>query len=172
MARRRLLCWATALATGAILATALAVSALARTGGHARALALCHIRMLRAAVFMYVEDTGSSPAEGLSPLDSPGMVATQVMARLYPLAEVRPVVPSGQRIYLSAYTDRLRILCLLDPWGRPYRMAVKVHPSGGGERGQATEIAVWSVGRNGVDEGGGGDDVVDPLWWPGPGGGE
>jgi hypothetical protein len=134
--------------------------------------ALVEIRAFATAVAMYEADTGISPASGLlAPGDSIDF-GSRVISRLYPPVTVQasPVVlsapRSGPKVYLADLADRLCILGILDPWGRPYRLAPTSQSvrAGGGAGPQG--IVMWSVGRNGVDEGGKGDDVVDPLRRP------
>ena len=50
---------------------------------------------------------------------------------------------------------------MVDRFGKPYRLAVTVETSAeAGDQFETLVIAVWSTGKNGVDENGRGDDSI------------
>lgn len=134
-----------------------------------RAEAEAMLASIRTAIRMYESDTGVSPAFGLRHTDDSVDFGSRVVERLCPLLGIRIEPHSASTGYLAIPPESLCILGILDPWGRPYRIS----PVGMATDVPAVQevggIAVWSVGPDGVDQRGKGDDVVPrPLEKLGP----
>ena len=134
-----------------------------RVGQTRSVRAMGDIQRFAVAVSMYQYDAGVSPTAGLDAEDEFGF-GMRLIERLYPLVAVQVRPSSGQRVYLEARPEDLCVLGLLDPWGRPYRIRPVRQPANEAGASGARGIAIWSVGRNGMDESGHGDDVVHPSF--------
>jgi hypothetical protein len=80
---------------------------------------------------------------------------------------------NASRLYelLSATNQEVRVLeprydwdasrMLLDPWGRPFRVSVTFADSNTKRltEPRTARLAIWSIGPNGIDEAGTGDDI-------------
>ena len=68
-------------------------------------------------------------------------------------------------VFFESREDRFRGSALVDPWGQPYRIVLDTNGDGQinvGNKMLRTPVAVWSIGKNGRDEAGAGDDI--PSW--------
>jgi hypothetical protein len=121
------------------------------------------IRGICVAMAMYESDTGSSPADGLLGRTDPVLGANRVLERICPAFAARVGAPSPRRRYLDVAPYEISAEGFLDPWGRPYRLRLRPLPPGPGVPASSVGIAVWSVGRNGIEENGDGDDVLEVV---------
>jgi len=65
--------------------------------------------------------------------------------------------------FLDVSAHRRHEGAFMDPWGSPYRIRFAAQDSDYTEVNGTSvydPVAVWSVGRNGKDEGGRGDDII------------
>jgi hypothetical protein len=134
---------------------------------HRRQQAQSEIQGIATSIAMYQADTGASLALGSEGCTDPNEFAGRVIDQLCPSVQVQRVPAFGRKEYLLDLRNRVCGLALLDPWGRPYRMTLQKADRGTAQGGPAAGIFIWSVGGNGVDEGGQGDDVVWPDHAPG-----
>ena len=113
-----------------------------RRAGVAKAKAT--IASLETAISMYHGDMGEYPAAGNTEL---------VLA----MSE-DPDDPSWQGPYMDFKQDELQDSQLIDPWGKPY---VYVSVNGGSPNHRARSFDLYSLGPNGADDDGTGDDIVN-----------
>ena len=99
---------------------------------------------IETAIAMYNGDFGNYPASGND---------TLVKA----LAE-DPGDPDWQGPYMEFKQDELSGGQLLDPWGKPY---VYTSVNGGSPQHRTRSYDLYSLGPNGADDGGTGDDIIN-----------
>ena len=99
---------------------------------------------IETAIAMYNGDFGNYPASGND---------TLVKA----LAE-DPNDPDWQGPYMEFKQDELSGGQLLDPWGKPY---VYTSVNGGSPQHRTRSYDLYSLGPNGADDGGTGDDIIN-----------
>ena len=102
------------------------------------------IAALETAIAMYHGDFGTYPASGNSDL-------------VKALAE-DPDNPTWQGPYMEFKQDELSGGTLLDPWGKPY---VYTSVKGGSPQHRNRSYDLYSLGPNGKDDAGAGDDIVN-----------
>ena len=146
----RFVLYATNIAAALLLAvnfTALVAILKLRVQGR-RDTARTEVRTLTIALATYQRDHGQLPSDA---------------GALVELLSRERTSGTGQ-VYFRFQVERRKVQGYLDPWGQPYRYEVDAEaPSG---------FRFWSLGRDGIDDGGHGDDVQIPLVdasAPGPG---
>jgi hypothetical protein len=101
------------------------------------------VRVLTITLHTYRRDLRKSPPDGIENL----------------VRALRKSIPN--RPWPSSYftfpEERIQGGTYLDPWGRPY---IYRSPNGAGE----IRIFLYSLGENGLDERGGGDDISNLYW--------
>jgi len=118
---------------------------------------------------------GVGQAQGIEPVVEAAEVDPAETARnvLRELKASMTVYKIGTGDYPSSLEDLVRPLddfpdgaytasdtVPMDPWGNPYRFSMEPSPSRNGR----IMPKLWSVGPNGVDESGEGDDVLEANW--------
>ena len=99
---------------------------------------------LETAIAMYDGDLGVYPSSGND--------------RLVSALSTDPGTPDWFGPYMEFKDDELNGGALIDPWGKPY---VYVSVNGGSPTHRTTSYDLYSLGPNGLDEEGAGDDIVN-----------
>ena len=102
------------------------------------------ISALETAIAMYNGDMGEYPLTGND--------------KLVPALQDDPHNVDWQGPYMEFKQDELKDGQLIDPWGRPY---VYVSVNGGSPEHRPKSFDLFSLGPNGVDDHGAGDDIIN-----------
>lgn len=102
------------------------------------------IAALETAIAMYESDMGEYPPTG-----NEALVAA---------LQDDPEDIDWDGPYMEFKQDELNGAQLVDPWGNPYDY---LSVNGGAPKHRERSYDLWSLGPNGVDDGGAGDDIVN-----------
>ena len=102
------------------------------------------VASLETAISMYLSDMGAYPATGNATMTS--------------ALQDDPHNPNWDGPYMEFKQDELKDGELVDPWGNPYAY---VSVNGGSPEHRPRSYDLYSLGPNGTNDSGGGDDIIN-----------